>query len=101
LLGQLPTYTTGTSFVVTPVVGLVLPGFALSLNPGEVADAFEVPLAFLMNPAHHHRHAVQWDGARREWFSMPYTDPHGTGGERFIWGATAGMLRNFYRFLVA
>jgi adenosylcobinamide-phosphate synthase len=61
-----------------------------------VADAFEVPLAFLMDPAHHRRHALEFAGARREWFSMPYTDAR---KERFIWGATAGMLRNFYRFL--
>ena len=56
---------------------------------------FEVPLAYLMNPANHRRHVVQWEGMRREWFSMPYTDQH---AERFIWGATAGMLRNLYRF---
>ena len=98
VIGQLPTYTTGTQFIVTPVVALVRPGHELVLNPYEVADAFEVPLWFLMNPAHHHRHAFEWAGARREWFSMPYMDG---SAERFIWGATAGMLRNFYRFLAA
>ena len=56
------------------------------------------PLAFLLNPAHHQRHAVVWEGVRREWFSMPYDDG---GTQRFIWGATAGMLRNLYRFLSA
>lgn len=98
VLGTLPTYTTGTAFVVTPVVALVRPGFVLQPNPGEVAEAFEVPLEFLMNPAHHRRHAMLWEGRRREWFSMPYPHP---SGERFIWGATAGMLRNFYRMLSA
>ncbi|MCU0932007.1 MAG: CoA pyrophosphatase, partial [Serpentinimonas sp.] len=98
VLGTLPTYTTGTAFVVTPVVALVRPGFVLQPNPGEVAEAFEVPLEFLMNPAHHRRHAMLWEGRRREWFSMPYPHP---SGERFIWGATAGMLRNLYRMLSA
>jgi 8-oxo-dGTP pyrophosphatase MutT (NUDIX family) len=98
VLGTLPRYTTGTAYVVTPVVALVHPGFTLLPNPHEVAEAFEVPLDFLMNPAHHRRHAMQWEGRPREWFSMPYPDPV---GERFIWGATAGMLRNFYRMLSA
>jgi 8-oxo-dGTP pyrophosphatase MutT (NUDIX family) len=98
VLGQMPIYTTGTSFIVTPVVALVDPGYRLRLNEFEVADAFEVPLEFLMNPAHHRRHAIEFAGARREWFSMPYQDG---AHERFIWGATAAMLRNFYRFLSA
>lgn len=98
VLGQLPLYTTGTAFMVTPVVGLVRPDFTLSLNPHEVAAAFEVPLSFLMNPANHRRHAFEAEGVRREWFSMPWMDGE---QERFIWGATAGMLRNFYRFLSA
>ena len=98
VLGTLPTYTTGSAYIVTPVVALVHPGFMLTPNPDEVADVFEVPLAFLMNPANHRRHRVEWSGAQREWLSMPYPDPP---GERFIWGATAGMLRNLYRFLSA
>lgn len=98
LIGALSNYVTGTAFVVTPVVGLVRPGFALALNAGEVAAAFEVPLAFLMDPANHHRHMLEWQGVRREWFSMPFRDGQ---AERFIWGATAGMLRNLYRFLSA
>jgi len=107
VIGELPIYVTGTSFLVTPVVGLVQPGFSLNPNPGEVADVFEVPLAFLMNPAHHRRHTLDWQGGRRDWFSMPYTEHRLNGQgqieavERFIWGATAGMLRNFYRFLLA
>jgi 8-oxo-dGTP pyrophosphatase MutT (NUDIX family) len=98
VLGTLPTYTTGSAFIITPVVALVREGFSLRPNPGEVADVFEVPLAFLMNPAHHRRHIMVAEGVRREWLSMPYQDG---GVERFIWGATAGMLRNFYRFLAA
>lgn len=98
VIGQLPTYTTGTQFIITPVVGLVSPAHRLRLNAFEVAEAFEVPLDFLMNPSHHHRHAIEWSGERREWFSIPYMD--GTT-ERFVWGATAAMLRNFYRFLCA
>jgi len=98
VLGQLPVYVTGSAFHVTPVVALVLPGFTLQPNPHEVADVFEVPLQFLMNPAHHRHHQVNWQGRTREWLSMPYQDE---ATERFIWGATAGMLRNFYRFLMA
>ncbi|WP_374670080.1 CoA pyrophosphatase [Ramlibacter sp.] len=98
VIGAMPTYTTVTRFVVTPVVALVDPGYRLRINAGEVADAFEVPLDFLMNPAHHRRHVIEVDGVRREWFSMPYQDER---AERFIWGATAAMLRNFYRFLSA
>jgi 8-oxo-dGTP pyrophosphatase MutT (NUDIX family) len=98
VIGQMPIYTTGTRFIITPVVGLVHPDHRLVLNAYEVADAFEVPLQFLMNPAHHRRHAVDIGGVRREWLSMPYMDGN---NERFVWGATAAMLRNFYRFLVA
>ena len=98
ILGTLPHYMTGSAFVITPVVALLEPGFILTPNTHEVADVFEVPLEFLMNPAHHRRHAFDWQGVRREWFSMPYQDNQ---TQRFIWGATAGMLRNLYRFLSA
>jgi 8-oxo-dGTP pyrophosphatase MutT (NUDIX family) len=98
VLGQLPVYVTGSAFHVTPVVALVSPGFTLHPNPFEVADVFEVPLSFLMDPAHHRHHLMDWQGVQREWLSMPYQDDT---QERFIWGATAGMLRNFYRFLRA
>jgi 8-oxo-dGTP pyrophosphatase MutT (NUDIX family) len=100
VIGSLPHYTTGTAFRITPVVALVQPTFELKINPGEVAQAFEVPLAYLMNPANHRRHEVVWDFGdgplKREWFSMPYPDEQG----HFIWGATAGMIRNLYRRLI-
>lgn len=99
VLGALPTYTTVTSFVVTPVIAIVQPGFELTLNAHEVADVFEVPLAYLMDPANHRRHRMVGEGTEtRQWFSMPYKDGE---RERFVWGATAGMLRNLYRFLSA
>lgn len=98
VLGSLPVYETGTAFMVTPVVALVQPDAPLHPNPYEVADVFEVPLRFLLDPAHHQRHRLHWQGLEREWFSMPYLDG---GRERYIWGATAGMLRNFYRFMAA
>ena len=106
VLGVLPVYVTGTAYSITPVVALVTPGFVLQPNPAEVADVFEVPLSYLMNPANHRRHAVEFDGITREWLSMPYLDDsvlpdRGRAAERFIWGATAGMLRNLYRFLSA
>jgi 8-oxo-dGTP pyrophosphatase MutT (NUDIX family) len=98
VLGTLPEYITGSAFYVTPVVALIEPTMTLQLNTHEVADAFEVPLAFLMNPAHHRWHRYEHEGLVREWLSMPYQDGDHT---RFVWGATAGMLRNFYRFLRA
>lgn len=106
VLGSLPTYVTGTAYIITPVVALVQPGFELRPNPGEVADVFEVPLHYLMTPAHHRRHEFEFDGVTRQWLSMPYVDRAGVGEsseakERYIWGATAGMLRNLYRFLSA
>lgn len=104
VIGELPVYTTGSGFHITPVVALVLPPFELHPNPGEVDAVFEVPLDFLMNPAHHRRHTLEWQGHQRQWFSMPYLEtlPNAPAPvERFIWGATAGMLRNFYRFLLA
>ncbi|MBK1683485.1 CoA pyrophosphatase [Rhodoferax fermentans] len=98
VLGQLPLYTTGSAFLVTPVVALVQPGFKVLPNAQEVSDVFEVPLSFLMDPAHHQHHQLLWQGVERHWLSMPY---HDGLRERYIWGATAGMLRNFYRFLSA
>ena len=98
VLGMLPQYVTGSSFIISPVVALVQPSCELRPNPAEVADIFEVPLSFLLDPAHHQRHAFEWHGVRRQWFSMPYRVD---GKDHYIWGATAGMLRNFYRFMLA
>ena len=103
VLGAMPTYTTGTGFIVTPVVGLVQPPVEIRADPFEVAAAFEVPLAFLMDPAHHQRRTIEVSGVRREFFSMPWEglDDAGVPRRYFIWGATAAMLRNLYRLLVA
>ncbi len=98
IIGQLPTYATVTRYVVTPVVALVQPPFELTLDSFEVAEAFEVPLSFLMTPAHHRRHVVEFGGERRQFLSMPWQHE---GREYFIWGATAAMLRNLYGFLSA
>lgn len=103
VLGSLPTYTTGSGFIVTPVVGLVRPAISLQPDPFEVAEIFEVPLLWLMNPANHQRHAVDLAGTRREFISIPWQGSDASGQPRryFIWGATAAMLRNLYRFLAA
>ena len=101
VLGQLPLYITGTGYHVTPVVAGLPPTLEFAPNPFEVDEVFTVPLDFLMDPQHHRLH--QWQPAhnhRREWFSMPYYDLQ-AGRERYIWGVTAGILRNLYRFLAA
>jgi 8-oxo-dGTP pyrophosphatase MutT (NUDIX family) len=99
VIGVLPSYTTVTSYVVTPVVALVDPGFTLTVDPGEVAAAFEVPLGFLMTPAHHRRHSIELGGVQRQFLSMPWQGRDAANPPHFIWGATAAMLRNLYRFL--
>ena len=101
VLGPLNTYSTVSSYVVTPIVGLVQPPFELALDSFEVAEAFEVPLQFLMTPAHHQRHAAEFEGVKRQFLSMPWqgVDALGQPREYFIWGATAAMLRNLYHFL--
>jgi 8-oxo-dGTP pyrophosphatase MutT (NUDIX family) len=101
VVGTLPTYATVTGFVVTPVVALVQPGFELALDSFEVAEAFEVPLGFLMNPANHQRHQLETPAGQRSFYSMPWqnTGADGLARHYFIWGATAAMLRNLYRRL--
>ncbi|MGI9414803.1 MAG: NUDIX hydrolase, partial [Hyphomicrobiales bacterium] len=89
VLGFLDAYRTGTGFRIAPVVGLVEEGFSLVPAPDEVADIFEVPLAFLMDPANHKTDSRVWKGKRRYFYAMPYQD-------RYIWGATAGILRNMF-----
>jgi 8-oxo-dGTP pyrophosphatase MutT (NUDIX family) len=88
-IGFLDAYLTRTSFEIVPVVALVRPGFVLSPHAGEVAAIFEVPLRFLMNSENHMRHSRQWQGKERYYYAMPY-------GERYIWGASAGMIMNLY-----
>jgi 8-oxo-dGTP pyrophosphatase MutT (NUDIX family) len=93
ILGYLPEYLTSTGFRVTPVVALVTPPFELQLDAFEVAEAFEVPLAFLLDPANHQRHSLHYRGRLRHYDAMPY-------GEYFIWGATAGIIMSLYQALV-
>jgi 8-oxo-dGTP pyrophosphatase MutT (NUDIX family) len=91
-LGYLDTYLTGTGFMVMPALCLIRPPLRLRVNPAEVADAFEVPLPFLMDPANHRREAREVMGRSRHFYAM-------THGDRTVWGATAGMLRNLYERL--
>jgi 8-oxo-dGTP pyrophosphatase MutT (NUDIX family) len=94
VLGSLPTYVTGTGFSVVPVVALVRLGFKLKPDAFEVAEVFEVPLSFLMDPRHHETRRASVGEVVRHFYTMPY-------GNYFIWGATAAMLRNLYGFLAA
>ena len=92
VLGSLSDYVTVTGYRVTPVVGLVSPPFELQPDTFEVAEIFEVPLAVFLDPANHQRNHVVVQGVERQYYAMPY-------GPYYIWGATAGMLMNLYRFL--
>ncbi len=92
VIGRLDTYVTRTGFEVVPVVAMVRPTFELTPDPHEVAEVFEVPLTFLMDPANHHRHAREFEGGKRYFYAMPYRD-------YFIWGATAGMIMDLYQTL--
>ncbi len=92
LIGRLDVYLTRTGFRITPVVGIVAPPFSLHLDPVEVADAFEVPLGFVLDPANHQRHSRPFKGRQRQFYALPY-------GDRYIWGATAGMLVNLAQIL--
>jgi 8-oxo-dGTP pyrophosphatase MutT (NUDIX family) len=91
-LGYLDLYMTTFGFRIVPTIARVTPPVALTLNPAEVDDAFEVPLAFLMAPENHQRHSRDWNGMTRRFYAMPF-------GERYIWGATAGMLRSLWERL--
>jgi 8-oxo-dGTP pyrophosphatase MutT (NUDIX family) len=88
-IGYLDLYLTFSGFRILPLVARVDPGYRLTINPGEVADAFEVPLEFLMEPVNHQRLKRDWKGIERQYYAMPF-------GERYIWGVTAGILRNLY-----
>lgn len=97
VLGWLPEYRTVTGYRVTPVVALIEQPFTLQLDSFEVSEAFEVPLAFLMDPANHERRLYRYAEIARTFYAMPYQ----AARRYFIWGATAAMLRNFYHFLRA
>ena len=93
-LGFLDTYMTVTAYHVVPVVALVRPGFVITPQANEVSAVFEVPLRFLMTPENHEKHSREWQGKLRYYYAMPYEN-------RYIWGATAGMIRNLYDRLYA
>lgn len=88
-LGYSDLYMSGTGYRIVPAVARVSPDFRLTINPDEVADTFEVPLAFLMGPENHQLHSREWRGMMRTYYAMPF-------GDRYIWGVTAGILRNLY-----
>jgi 8-oxo-dGTP pyrophosphatase MutT (NUDIX family) len=94
VLGLLPEYRTGTGFSIMPVVGLVHPPLNLKLDDFEVAEAFETPLSFLLDPANCLRHKIEYQGSMREYYAMPWEG-------YYIWGATAGMLVSLRHFLLA
>jgi 8-oxo-dGTP pyrophosphatase MutT (NUDIX family) len=93
-IGYLDLYLTFSGFRIVPTVARIAPDYRLRLNPAEVADAFEVPLAFLMDAQNHALHSRDWKGVTRRYYAMPY-------GERYIWGVTAGILRNLYERIYA
>jgi 8-oxo-dGTP pyrophosphatase MutT (NUDIX family) len=88
-IGYLDLYLTFSGFRILPVLARVDPGYSVTINPAEVAEAFEVPLSFLMEPANHAQKTREWRGIQRSYLEMPY-------GDRYIWGITAGILRNLY-----
>lgn len=91
-IGYLDLYLTFSGFRILPTVARVTPGYSLALNRFEVSDAFAVPLEFLMQPANHLRRSRDWNGLTRQYYAIPYQD-------RYIWGVTAGILRNLYEHL--
>jgi 8-oxo-dGTP pyrophosphatase MutT (NUDIX family) len=88
-IGYLEPYLSSTGFTIVPVVAAIDPSHHLSLDPNEVELTFEVPLIFLMNPIYHETHSREWRGALRQYYAMPYKD-------HYIWGVTAGIIRNLY-----
>lgn len=92
VIGFLDRYETRTGFSILPVVGMIDPSFSLKIDDREVAEVFEVPVSFLMNPANHQRHSTEYEGARRFYYAISYKD-------YYIWGATAGMLKSMYNTL--
>jgi 8-oxo-dGTP pyrophosphatase MutT (NUDIX family) len=94
VIGRMPDYITGSGYRVAPVLGIVRPDFLLTINEDEVSDAFEVPLAFLMNPENHLRDSGIWRDKERFFYRMPYHNWE-------IWGVTAGIIRTIYERLYA
>jgi len=92
VIGRLDDYITGTGFVIAPIVGVIRPPYAVKLDPVEVDAVFEVPLAFILDPANHRRESRVFNGIERRFHAMPY-------GDKYIWGATAAMLLNLYDLL--
>jgi 8-oxo-dGTP pyrophosphatase MutT (NUDIX family) len=90
--GELDRYETGTGFSIHPFVGLVREGFELKIDAAEVAEAFEVPLTFLMDPENHQQQTTMWQGRERRYYAMTF-------GSHYIWGATAGILINLHERL--
>jgi 8-oxo-dGTP pyrophosphatase MutT (NUDIX family) len=93
-IGYLDLYLTFSGFRILPLLARVMPGYRLTINQSEVADAFEVPLSFLMEPLNHQRHTRDWKGIERAYYAMPF-------GDRYIWGVTAGIVRNLYERIYA
>jgi 8-oxo-dGTP pyrophosphatase MutT (NUDIX family) len=89
VVGEVDHYRTGTGYEISPVVGIVTPGFTIHADPREVADVFEVPLAHFLDAQNHRIDSRVWQGRERRYYAMPY-------GDRYIWGATAGMLKNLH-----
>lgn len=94
VIGPMDQYRTGTGYEITPIVGIVTPGFTMRADPREVADVFEVPLDHFLDERNHRIDSRVWQGRERRYYAMPY-------GERYIWGATAGMLKNLHFILTA
>jgi 8-oxo-dGTP pyrophosphatase MutT (NUDIX family) len=89
VIGEVDPYRTGTGYEITPVVGIVTPGFTIHADPREVADVFEVPLSHFLDAQNHRIDSRIFQGRERRFYAMPY-------GDRYIWGATAGMLKNLH-----
>lgn len=94
VIGPMDQYRTGTGYEITPIVGIVAPGFTIRADPREVADVFEVPLDHFLDERNHRIDSRVWQGRERRYYAMPY-------GERYIWGATAGMMKNLHFILTA
>ena len=94
IIGRMPDYASGSGYRIAPVLAIADPAANMRINPDEVADAFEVPLHFLMDPENHRKESRIWQGKKRHFWVMPY-------GERYIWGVTAGIIRTLYERLYA